>query len=63
VHRPNKKPRIDLAFTIVEEVKDEATQKWFTSLEEIYLFASKAARTSTYSCDSLKTSTLSGQVI
>jgi hypothetical protein len=32
VYRPDTNPRIDLAFTIVEEVKDEATQKWFTSL-------------------------------
>jgi hypothetical protein len=28
----NKSPRIDLAFTIVEEVKDGTTQKWFDSL-------------------------------
>ena len=30
-----KNPRIDLAFTIVEEVKDEATQKWFRSLNDL----------------------------
>jgi hypothetical protein len=35
VYRPEKKPRIDLAFTIVEEVKDEATKKWFQSLGEM----------------------------
>lgn len=28
----SKNPRIDLAFTMVEEVKDEATFKWFQSL-------------------------------
>jgi hypothetical protein len=28
----NQRSRIDLAFTIVEEVKDDATQKWFASL-------------------------------
>jgi len=30
-----KNPRIDLAFTIVEEVKDETTQKWFRSLDDL----------------------------
>ena len=35
LYRPNKQPRIDLAFTIVEEVIDESTQKWFQSLQEM----------------------------
>lgn len=36
VYQPDQKtPRIDLAFTIVEEVKDEATQKWFNSLSNM----------------------------
>ena len=30
-----KTPRLDLAFTIVEEVRDEATLKWFESLDKL----------------------------
>ena len=32
IFRPEKNPRIDLAFTIVEEIKDEASRKFFTEL-------------------------------
>lgn len=31
----SKAPRLDLAFSIVEEVKDEATMKWFQSLNDM----------------------------
>jgi hypothetical protein len=32
VYRPEKSPRIDVAFTIVEEVKDLEAEQWFQSL-------------------------------
>lgn len=44
LYRPEKSPRIDLAFTIVEEIKDAEIERWFQSLGTM----SPQARASSY---------------